>query len=150
MCTPRSARLLKLLKDSVVGLRLPELVALFGEEGRDAEHATMTMLIGMRQKGRIDYTPRPESATERGGYYVITDAGEDYLARKLDAHPDWAEELGEGVMETGAMRGECRTVVRRSASEVCELPHAMPASWVFHLAQPRAGVNSRQAEAADR
>lgn len=150
MSTPRSARLLKLLKDSVGGLRLPELVTLFGEEGRDAENATMTMLFSMRQKGRVDYRPKPESAIGRGGYYVITEAGEDYLARKLDAHPDWAEELGEGVMETGAMRGEFRTVVRRPAGEDCELPPAMLTNWVFHLAQQECGVISCQAAAADR
>lgn len=150
MSTPRSARLLKLLKDSVGGLRLPELVALFDEEGRDAENATMTMLFTMRQKGRVDYLPKPKSATERGGYYVITEAGEDYLARKLDTHPDWAEELGEGVMETGAMRGEYRTVILRSAGEDCELPPAMLTNWVFRLAQQQACGNDFQAAAADR
>lgn len=136
MSTPRSARLLKLLKDSVVGMRLPELIALVGEEGRDADNATMTMLITLRGKGRVDYTPPPKKAAERGGFYMITEAGEDYLARKLDAHPDWAEELGEGVMETGAMRGEYRTIVQRSAnSGGCELPPLMQANWVFGLAQ---------------
>jgi hypothetical protein len=48
------------------------------------------------------------------------------------------------------MRGEYRTVVRRSASEDCVLPPAMPASWVFHLARPRAGAARRQGGAADR
>lgn len=148
MITPRGARLLKLLKDSVSGLRLPELVALFGEEGRDPEKAMMTMLFTMRQKGRVDYQRRPPYAAERGGYYVITQAGEDYLARKLDFHPDWAEELGEGVMETGAMRGEYRTVVRRPASEACEQLPAMLPNWVFHLAQQQDGCNC-QATPAD-
>jgi hypothetical protein len=141
MSTPRSARLLKLLKDSVVGMRLPELIALIGEEGRDADNATTTMLITLRGKGRVDYTPPPKKAAERGGLYVITEAGEDYLARKLDAHPDWAEELGEGAIETGAMRGEYRTIVQRSAnSDDCELPPAPQANWVFGLAQQQQEV----------
>lgn len=136
MSTPRSARLLKLLKDSVFGMRLPELIALVGEQGRDADNATMTMLITLRGKGRVEYTPPPKKAAERGGLYVITEAGEDYLARKLDAHPDWAEDLGEGAIETGAMRGEYRTIVQRPAnSDTCELPPAMQANWVFGLAQ---------------
>jgi hypothetical protein len=148
MRTPRSVRLLKLLQDSVGGLRLTELVALLGEEGRSAVITTMTMLDALRDKCRVDYTPPVRRAPERGGWYVITDAGEDYLARKLDTHPDWAEELGQGVMETGAMRGEFRTVVQRSASdEDCELPPAMLTNWVFALAQQRLGAASSGAAA---
>jgi hypothetical protein len=135
MSTPRSAKLLKLLKDSVSGMRLPELVLALGEEGRYAENATMTMLMSLREKERVDYIPRPACAPLRGGIYLITATGEEYLARKLDAHPDWAEELGEGVMETGAMRGEHRTVVIRAAGDDCELPSAMLTNWVFALAQ---------------
>ena len=136
MRTPRSARLLKLLKDSVFGMRLPELIALVGEHGRNADNATTTMLITLRGKGRVEYTPPRDRTGERGGLYVITAAGEDYLARKLDAHPDWAEELGEGAIETGAMRGECRTIVLRPAdSDACALPPAMQSNWVFGLAQ---------------
>ena len=136
MSTPRSARLLKLLKDSMAGMRLPELIALTGEQGRSSDNATMMILSALRDKGRVDYTPAPRRAAERGGLYAITPAGEAYLARKLDAHPDWAEELGEGAIETGAMRGEWRTIVRRPAdSAACELPPVMRTNWVFGLAR---------------
>jgi hypothetical protein len=135
MASPRSVKLLKLLKYQPAGLRLTELVRGLGESGRCAESATMTMLLALQDKGRVLYAPRASGATERGGIYSITALGQEYLAGKLEGHPDWAEEIGEGEIETGAMRGEYRTVVVRSAAEVCEPPVIHLPNWVFALAQ---------------
>lgn len=74
----------------------------------------------------------------RGGIYKATEAGTAYLAAKLQAHPEWADELGEPqIIETGAMRGESPQVHHVAAASLPTAQRTVP-NWVFGLAQ-RAG-----------
>ena len=52
---PRSIRVLKLLKDCIEGMRLEDLVGALGEEGRKSQAATVTMLLTLREKHRVQY-----------------------------------------------------------------------------------------------
>ncbi len=130
---PPSIRYLQLLKQHPQGLKLRDLVDAGGKSDRKAQAAAVTVLLSMRQKDRIGYRNGCDEG-ERGGTYTATPAGLAYLARKLDTHPEWAEELGEGVIETGAMRGECRTVIQRAAMPA-DVPKGLVATWVFGLAE---------------
>lgn len=132
---PRSIRVLKLLKDCIEGMRLEDLVGALGEEGRKSQAATVTMLLTLREKQRVQYERRQLSSVLRGGIYKSTEAGNAYLAAKLLAHPEWADELGESqIIETGAMRGETPAVFRVPAAGLPPLRCDMP-NWVFGLAQ---------------
>ncbi len=131
---PRSVKLLKFLKDCSDGMRLEELADALGEEGRKAQAATVTMLLDLRQKARVDYAPRLAGSNLRGGVYKATEAGIAYLTVKLKAHPEWADEVEGGeIIETGSMRGESRTVSLVPAAGLlirssCDVPN-----WVFGL-----------------
>lgn len=141
---PRSMKLLQLLKHNPRGMRLQELLDALDETGRSAQAATVTMLLNMRQKGRVAYEPAKVGSDKRGGTYIATPVGVDYLARKLDRYPEWAEELEEGVIETGAMHGERPTHLHRTANEfVMDLRAGLPNS-VFSLAQSSWGVRGGQ------
>lgn len=132
---PRSLHLLKLLKDCSAGLRLDQMVIALGVPGRKAQSATVSTLLDLRQKGRAQYESRPSTSKLRGGIYKATEAGTAYLAAKLQAHPEWAEELGESqIIETGAMRGESPQVFRVSAASL-PIPQRTIPNWVFDLAQ---------------
>jgi hypothetical protein len=136
MSTPRSIRLLMLLEHGPEdGMRLQELNTALCESGRNADAATVTMLLDLRQKHRVSYTPPPKGAAHRGGRYAITGEGIAYLARKLESHPDWAEEVEEGELETGAMHGEHRRVLVRTVEECGECVLVVVPNWVFGLAQ---------------
>lgn len=141
---PRSLKLLQLLKHNPQGMRLQELLDALGDAGRSAQAATVTMLLNMRQKGRVDYAPPTAGSNKRGGTYKPTQGGLEYLALKLDRSPEWAEELGEGVIATGAMHGERPTQLHRSANDfVIDLQAGLPNS-VFSLAQSSWGFRTRE------
>jgi hypothetical protein len=123
-----------MLKCAPEGLKLRDLVDAGGKADRKARAAAFTVLLSMRHKDRAAYDPATAGDRDRGGTYRATEAGLDYLARKLDSHPEWGEELGEGVLETGAMRGETATVIQSTAIGASFSCVSMPA-WVFGLAQ---------------
>lgn len=135
---PASIRYLQLLRRNPQGLRLRDFLASQGRTDRKAQAATVTVLLSMRQKERATY--EEATGSDRGGLYRATDAGLAYLTRKLQAHPEWADELGEGVLETGAMRGETRTVVHRTAAAV-DIPRSVAPAWVFGLGQASASMS---------
>jgi DNA-binding PadR family transcriptional regulator len=141
MTTPRSIRLLKLLKDGPEsGMLLSELMGELCEFGHGSESATVMMLLDMRRKSRVGYLEPRKGATQRGGRYTLTEDGSRYLARKLKTHPEWAEDVGEGEIETGVMHGERRSVVVRTVEDcgVCLL--VVVPNWVFGLARQPRGV----------
>lgn len=141
MATPPSIRLLKLLKDGPRnGMRLSELLLFLCVAGRDIQSATVMILLDLRRKGRVGYRAPRKGASQRGGVYTIRREGKAYLARKLQAHPEWAEEVGEGEIETGLMRGEHPTILVRTAQDCGgHLPVPGP-TWIFDLAQRPAAV----------
>lgn len=140
MAIPPSIRLLKLLKDGPkAGMRLSDLLRFLSVAGRRVQSATVMNLLDMRRKGRVDYRAPRKGTSHRGGLYTISKQGKVYLARKLQAHPEWAEEIGEGEIETGVMRGEHPTIVVRAAQDCGEPAPVLGPTWIFDLAtQPAA------------
>jgi hypothetical protein len=141
MATPPSIRLLKLLKDGPrEGMRLSELLLFLCVAGRGIQSATVMILLDMRRKGRVGYRAPRKGASQRGGVYIISKKGKAYLARKLQAHPEWAEEVGEGEIETGVMRGEHPTILVRAAQDCRESVPVSGPTWIFDLAMRPAAV----------
>src|SRR6187551_1542094 len=100
MTTPRSIRILKLLKDGPEsGMFLSDLMTELCECGHASESATVMMLLDMRRKNRVDYAEPRRDGSHRGGRYTLREEGGQYLGRKLKAHPEWAEDVGEGEIE---------------------------------------------------
>ena len=145
MATPRSIKLLKILKDGPkTGMRQSELLQRLCEAGRRVESANVMCLLDMRRKRRVGYKAPRKGEIHRGGMYIIRQAGVSYLARKLYAHPDWAEEIGEGEIETGLMRCEHPTIVLRAARDCAASLAAVGPNWIFNLAGQGPGVQHSQ------
>ena len=128
---PRSARILRLLANSEVTLTLREVLDGIGDCGRLAEAATVTMLLSMRRAGTVHYLPRSPQSVPRCGQYGLTRIGAAELATILEEHPEWNVGADEVPVETGAMRGERPTIVRRPAT-ACEAA-IPPVNSVFAL-----------------
>ena len=151
MATPPSIRLLKLLKDGPkAGMRLSELLLCLCVAGRGVQSATVMNLLDMRRKRRVGYKPPRKGASHRGGVYTISKKGHAYLARKLEAHPEWAEEFGDEEIETGVMRGEYPTIRVRAAQDCGERVPVIGPTWIFDLARQPAAVRNSQSQGRSR
>lgn len=127
----RAVRVLQALARAPDGLTLGAVLVDIGEPGRPSQAATVTMLKGMRDDGRVGYKVPDGRSGRRGrvaGIYGLTAAGAHWL-RERGFLP--AQEDLEPVLETGAMRGEFRSVTRNQA-RAGQVP-AGAVNWVFSL-----------------
>jgi hypothetical protein len=132
---PRRVELLLHLSSAAPdGVPLRELVDTSGRSDRNAQASTMNMLLRLRKRSLIEYTPRSSNAMGRGRLYRITHAGMELLQRGADPAAPAAAAPPRSVIETGAMRGEQPTIVKSDAARTCARLPQQPC-WVFGLAQ---------------
>ena len=127
----RAVRVLQALARSPDGLTLGAVQDALGEAGRNSRMAIVTLLKVTRDDGRVGYEVPDGRSGRRGrvaGIYGLTAAGAHWL-RERGFLP--AQEDLEPVLETGAMRGEFRSVTRNQA-RAGQVP-AGAVNWVFGL-----------------
>ena len=73
-------QILELLADSGVALNKKAMEVNFELDGEDISYSTLK-----RRLPKLENAGLVELVRERGGYYRITDLGEQYLAGELDA-----------------------------------------------------------------